>query len=258
MRIDIAGKVREKKLASNKALLPLFEALVNSIHAIEELKSESPGLIEIEAERLPQENLGSEINDSDFEKKNPIIAFKITDNGIGFNPENWDSFNLAHSSYKYNKGGKGIGRITWLRAFTSVEIDSVYRQNGHFNRRQFEFKISKDGVENPRNFKVESSNPQRRTSVYLKNLNERFQQWTNSDLEDIAIKIIEHCFSFFRESNCPRIILKDNNDEIVVNDYFKNYTRNSLDKKSAKIKGQKFDFEVVKMYTSKPDNKIHY
>lgn len=258
MRIDIAGKVREKKLASNKALLPLFEALVNSIHAIEELKSESPGLIEIEAERLPQENLGAETNDPDFEKKKPIIAFRITDNGIGFNPDNWDSFNLAHSSYKYNKGGKGIGRITWLRAFSSVEIDSIYRQNGHYNRRQFEFKISKDGVENPQNFKVDSSNPQRRTSVYLKNLNERFQQWTNSDLEDIAIKIIEHCFSFFRESNCPRIILKDNYDEIVVNDYFKNYTRNSLDKKSAKIKGQKFDFEVVKMYTSKPDNKIHY
>lgn len=258
MRIDIAGKVREKKLASNKALLPLFEALVNSIHAIEELESESPGLIEIEAERLPQENLGSDTNDADFEKKKPIIAFKITDNGIGFNPDNWDSFNLAHSSYKYNKGGKGIGRITWLRAFNSVEIDSIYSQNSHYNRRQFEFKISKDGVENPKDFKVETPNPQRRTCVYLKNLNERFQQWTNSDLEDIAIKIIEHCFSFFRESNCPRIILKDNYDEIVVNDYFKNYTRNSLDKKSAKIKGQKFDFEVVKMYTSKPDNKIHY
>lgn len=258
MRIDIAGKVREKKLASNKALLPLFEALVNSIHAIEELKSESPGLIEIEAERLPQEDLGSDTNDSDFEKKKPIIAFKITDNGIGFNPDNWDSFNLAHSSYKYNKGGKGIGRITWLRAFSSVEIDSIYRQNGHYNRRQFEFKISKDGVENPKDFKVESTNPQRRTSVYLKNLNERFQQWTNSDLEDIAIKIIEHCFSFFREQNCPRIILKDNYVEIVVNDYFKTYTRNSLDRKSAKIKGQNFDFEVVKMYTSKPDNKIHY
>ena len=163
-----------------------------------------------------------------------------------------------HSSYKYNKGGKGIGRITWLRAFSSVQIDSIYRQNSHYNRRQFEFKISKDGVENPQDKKVETPNPQRRTCVYLKNLNERFQQWTNSDLEDIAIKIIEHCFSFFREKDCPRIILKDDYDEIVVNDYFKNYTRDSLDRKSAKIKGHNFDFEIVKMYTSKPDNKIHY
>ena len=134
MRIDIAGKVREKKLASNKALLPLFEAVVNSIHAIEELNSATPGYIEIEAERLPQESLGSDSSNQEFEKKQPIIAFKITDNGIGFNPANWDSFNLAHSSYKYKKGGKGIGRITWLRAFNSVHIDSVYKYNGHYNQ----------------------------------------------------------------------------------------------------------------------------
>ncbi|MGB5982986.1 MAG: hypothetical protein WBG46_12655 [Nonlabens sp.] len=258
MQIDIAGKVREKKLASNKALLPLFEALVNSIHAIEELQSDSPGLIEVEVERLQQGNLGTESNDDQLERKSPIIAFKVIDNGIGFNPANWESFNFAHSSYKYNKGGKGIGRITWLRAFGSVHIDSIYRENGHFNQRQFEFKVSKNGVENPVNLKVEDPNLRRRTIVYLKNLNERFQQWTNSDLEDIAIKIIEHCFSFFREPDCPRILLKDKSDEIVVNDYFRNYTRNSLDKKSAKIKGTKFDFEVVKMYSSKPDNKIHY
>ena len=258
MRIDIAGKVREKKLASNKALLPLFEAVVNSIHAIEELNSATPGYIEIEAERLSQESLGNDSSNQEFEKKQPIIAFKITDNGIGFNPANWDSFNLAHSSYKYKKGGKGIGRITWLRAFNSVHIDSIYKYNGHFNQRKFDFLISKDGVENPLESKVELSNPTRRTIVHLKNLNERFQRWTNSDLEEIAVKIIEHCFSFFRESNCPRIILKDDYDEIIVNDYFKNYTRNSVDKRTAKIKGQIFDFEVVKMYSSRPDNKIHF
>ena len=258
MRIDIAGKVREKKLASNKALLPLFEAVVNSIHAIEEVNSATPGYIEIEAERLPQESLGKDSNNPEFEKKQPIIAFKITDNGIGFNSANWDSFNLAHSSYKYIKGGKGIGRITWLRAFSSVHVDSIYKNNGHYNQRKFDFIISKDGVENPSELKVDLPKPTRRTIVHLKNLNERFQRWTNSDLEEIAVKIIEHCFSFFRESNCPRIILKDDYDEIVVNDYFKNYTRNSLDKRTAKIKGQRFDFEVVKMYSSRPDNKIHY
>ncbi|MCM4158437.1 hypothetical protein FHG64_12700 [Antarcticibacterium flavum] len=258
MRIDIAGKVREKKLASNKALLPLFEAVVNSIHAIEELNLQTPGIIEIEAERLPQENLGNDSNSQEFEKKPPIISFKVTDNGIGFNAANWDSFNLAHSSYKYGKGGKGIGRITWLRAFSSVHIDSIYKYNGNYNQRKFDFKISKDGVENPWETKVDSPRPIRRTVVYLKNLNERFQRWTNSNLEEIAIKIIEHCFSFFREPNCPRIILKDNYDEIVVNDYFRNYTRDSLDKRVAKIKGHNFEFEVVKMYSSKPDNKIHY
>ena len=36
MQIDILGKVREKKLANNNVLLPLYEAIVNSIHAIED------------------------------------------------------------------------------------------------------------------------------------------------------------------------------------------------------------------------------
>ncbi len=258
MRIDIAGKVREKKLASNKALLPLYEAIVNSIHAIEELNSSVPGVIEIVAERISQKNLGAEKQDAALEKKNPIIAFKITDNGIGFNTDNWESFNFAHSSYKYEKGGKGIGRITWLRAFNKVEINSIYKEDGHYHCREFEFRISKEGVENESNYQLDGQNPKRRTSVLLKNLSERFQQWTNSDLEDIANKIIEHCFSFFREPNCPRIVLKDDSEEIVVNDYFKNYTRNSQIKKRANIKGQKFTFEVVRMYAAKPDNKIHY
>lgn len=258
MQIDIAGKVREKKLASNKALLPLFEAIVNSIHAIEELDSLTPGFIEIEAERLPQTKLSDENGDKLSERKNPIVSFKVVDNGIGFTTENWESFNLAHSSYKYTKGGKGIGRITWLRAFNSVHISSTYKFNGSYHRRTFDFKISRDGIENPVDEKIEETKPARRTFVHLKSLNERFQQWTNSDLEDIAIKIIEHCFSFFREDNCPRITLKDEYDEIVVNDYFLNYTRNALDTKISEIKGQQFEFEVVKIYSSKPDNKIHY
>jgi hypothetical protein len=75
--------------------------------------------------------LGNDSNNQEFEKKPPIIALRITDNGVGFIAANWDSFNLAHSSYEYVKGGKGIGRITWLRAFKSVHIDSIYRNDGH-------------------------------------------------------------------------------------------------------------------------------
>jgi hypothetical protein len=48
MQIDILGKVREKKLSYNNTLLPLFEAIVNSIHANEEDSATKPGLIEVE------------------------------------------------------------------------------------------------------------------------------------------------------------------------------------------------------------------
>ena len=37
MEIDIKGKISERKLAYSNTLLPLYEAIVNSIQAIEEL-----------------------------------------------------------------------------------------------------------------------------------------------------------------------------------------------------------------------------
>ncbi len=80
MQIDIAGKVREKKLPNNKVLLPLYEAIVNSIHAIEDLKLDEKGLIEVELVRLNQE----EIEYADLSKLPPIKDFIIRDNGIGF------------------------------------------------------------------------------------------------------------------------------------------------------------------------------
>ena len=79
MQIDIAGKVREKKIANNNVLLPLYEAVVNSIHAIEDAKVEK-GIIEIELIRLNQEEFAYE----DLQKLPPIIDFHIKDNGIGF------------------------------------------------------------------------------------------------------------------------------------------------------------------------------
>ena len=45
--IDLKGRVKSLKLAERNMLLPLFEAIVNSIHAIEDAKVRN-GKIEIE------------------------------------------------------------------------------------------------------------------------------------------------------------------------------------------------------------------
>jgi hypothetical protein len=57
MEIDIKGKITEKKLAYNNTLLPLFEAIVNSIHAIEEDSATKPGIVEIDIIRSGQKDL---------------------------------------------------------------------------------------------------------------------------------------------------------------------------------------------------------
>lgn len=253
MQIDILGKVREKKLANNNVLLPLYEAIVNSIHAIEDAKLTEKGLIEVELVRIDQE----EFSFGDLQKSPAIIDFHIKDNGIGFNEDNYESFNFAHSSYKFERGGKGIGRITWLRAFEKAIIESQFKDGNSFKKRTFNFEPTKKGIEKESLLEIKSKEDFWSTIVILKNLKERYRKWCNNNSEDIAFKIIEHCFPFFLDSKCPTILLKDNEKTIVVNDYFLLYMRKAVEEKPFIINTNKFKLDIVKLYNTKTDNKVH-
>jgi len=253
MQIDIRGKINEKKLAYNNTLLPLFEAVVNSIHAIEEDSATKVGIIEISIIRSKQSSLK-------FDNSNnlpEIIDFQITDNGIGFNEKNFDSFNYAHSTYKSSKGGKGIGRFTWLRAFSKAEIESRFCENDSWHLRSFNFEPTKQGIEKHKLQKV-NANDKRYTHVKLVGLKEDYKKWCNNDPQDIALKIIEHCFVFFLNPKCPRIIIKDVGEPIVVNDLFTLFTNGQVKKKKLKIRNNEFKLNIVRLYNSRIDNKIHY
>ncbi len=251
MEIDIKGKITEKKLAYNNTLLPLFEAIVNSIHAIEEDSATKPGIVEIDIIRSGQKDLVFE----GIEELPEIIDFIIKDNGIGFNEANYESFNYAHSTYK--KGGKGIGRFTWLRAFQYAEVESKFKENDQWNLRKFHFEPTKKGIEKHSLEAVNSSN-ERYTIVRLKGLKEDYRKWCNSRAEDIALKIIEHTFIYFLSDNCPRILLNDMNHQIVVNDLFKLFTNGQVETKLISIRDNRFTLSIVKLYSNKVDNKIHY
>jgi len=253
MQIDILGKVREKKLSNNNVLLPLYEAIVNSIHAIEDANLPEKGLIEVELVRLNQEEFPYE----DLQKLPPIIDFHIKDNGIGFNEENYESFNFAHSSYKFERGGKGIGRITWLRAFEKAIVESHFKDGIAFKKRTFNFEPTRKGIEKESLIEIESKEDFWSTIVILKNLKENYRKWCNNNSEDIAFKIIEHCFSFFLDSNCPTIVLKDIQRQIVVNDYFLQYMKKAVEEKPFIVNTNNFKLDIVKLYNTKTDNKVH-
>jgi hypothetical protein len=252
MEIDIKGKINEKRLAYNNTLLPLFEAIVNSIQAIEEDSATSPGIIEINIIRSTQKILEFEGN----EELPEIIDFEIKDNGVGFNERNYESFNYAHSTYK--KGGKGIGRFTWLRAFQRAEIESRFNENGTWNLRKFNFEPTKKGIEKYSLDKV-NSNQARYTIVKLKGLKEDYRKWCNSKADDIAFKIIEHTFFYFLKEDCPRILINDSGKKIVINDLFLLFTNGQVQHKKLKIRQNNFSLNIVKLYNNKRvDNKIHY
>ena len=253
MKIDIKGKINEKRLAYSNTLLPLFEAIVNSIQSIEEGSSTEKGIIEIDLIRSDQ----IKINLNNEEILPNIIDFVIKDNGVGFNEDNYNSFNYAHSTYKYGKGGKGIGRFTWLRAFKKAEIESKYVENNEWKHRKFRFEPTRVGIED-HDIKTINPNGGRYTVVALRGLKNDYRKWCNNDPEDIALKIIEHTFVYFLNENCPLIILKDGDNKIVVNDLFKLFTKGQVKQKTIKVGSNNFKLNVVKLYSSKVDNKIHY
>src|SRR5262252_2331105 len=100
IRVDIANQVRQTTVFAWRPLLPLFEAAINSIQAIKEAKlpANIPGRIMIEVIRRTDQ--------LDIDTP-PISGFRITDNGIGLDDGNWDSFNTAFSPHKLNRSGKG-------------------------------------------------------------------------------------------------------------------------------------------------------
>jgi hypothetical protein len=69
----------------------------------------------------------------------PITGFTITDNGIGFDDNNFESFTTSDTKYK--PGAKGVGRFMWLKAFDKVEVISVFADNGNRYKRAFDFAL---------------------------------------------------------------------------------------------------------------------
>ena len=119
MNINFQGLVELHTLPTSEPLLPLYEAVVNSIQSINQANI-SDGSIYIKIER--EDSL------SFLEKENwetDIENIIIHDNGVGFTEDNFKSFNTYASDFKKMLGCKGVGRMIWLKAFGSVKVEST-------------------------------------------------------------------------------------------------------------------------------------
>jgi hypothetical protein len=176
VKLNLLGRVRNTPLSHSNSLLPLFEAVINSIHAIEEQGPIGLGEIKVFIERAKTQQISLE-GTAPLE---PITSFRITDTGVGFTDSNYGSFCTSDSQLKLVKGGKGVGRFLWLKAFDHAEVDSIYQgpDGGYWNRR-FSLELSEDGLANESNDKLESTTPVRReTTVRLVGFKPEFQEET--------------------------------------------------------------------------------
>lgn len=239
--INISGRVKNFKLPKNQPLIPLFEAIVNSIHAIEERKT-------------TEDDFRGEITIRAIREDNPIIegsgdansinSFEIVDNGVGFNEANFSSFLESDSTYKASVGGKGVGRFSWLIAFEKAQIESVYSEEDHFVKRSFEFNLTQSEIDDRLSDCDSSTN---RTTVRLLNCMNPYADNLPKKGMTIAMRIIHHCLVYFISETCPQISFIDGDEIFDLNDIFVNKIKAEENHVSIKTGSETFDLLHVKV-----------
>lgn len=207
MQIDVKGKVQNLALSPRDRLVPLFEAIVNSIQAT---RAGDKAKLEVTAYRQDLQNVLNE-EDKKFEQ---IVSFDIVDFGLGFNKENYKSFKTAESTYKASLGCKGVGRFTWLKAFETVEVESFYLDEDSKKRLTFGFSIDDVDFASERIATVDISTDSS-TKVSLKNIQAPYRSKVPVSLEAIASEIIEHCLIYFLEDKIESFVLSSNDGDSV-------------------------------------------
>jgi len=240
MMVNVAGQARQIKLSPAKSLWPLFETVINSIQSLEESKVAEKHII-IDALRFTHKQLKSDGQGNTTEEPARFESFVVTDNGNGFNAENYKSFMEAYSELKVKKGCKGIGRFLWLKAFSSVAITSTYFEEEHWHCRSFDFSLAGIDPETNNDRVIESKNATRRTVVTLKGFKNPYRDAVAHSLESLAKKIIEHCLPYFITGKCPQITLKDNCGETYnLNNYYEKTYKDSLHQDQMELKGRNY------------------
>lgn len=247
MQSELSGRLRNTNLAKRTGLMPVYEAVINSIEAIEERnqteqKKLSDFSIKLEINRIEQLNIDSQLKS---QTEGEIHGFRITDDGIGFTDKNWESFRTLDSLYKVDKGCRGIGRLMWLKAFDNVAVSSTYAENGEIKRRDFTFNIVSEVSE-----RMEDSEgvSEVGTTVNLLGFKKQFASATRKTLTKIASGLLEHCLWYFiRAEGVPQITVCDNSERIDLFELFDAHMYSSSANETIHLKDHMFEITHVKV-----------
>lgn len=202
--------IREK----TSVFTPIVESVVNSIQAIHMSGIEN-GLVTISLNRNRQKDL-----DGVLSSDKRIQAISISDNGVGFDDANRESFDTLYSDHKIKEGGKGFGRLTYLKYFDQVSIRSTYRdQDKKLWDREFRMGEGKNFIEKEK--KAVSTNSETGTITTLTGLRNKTPLAFSA--KSFARTLVELLLPYFitDEYKCPSIVLveDDESERITLNDY---------------------------------------
>lgn len=199
MLANIKGLVDRLELSQAKAMMPLFEAISNSIDAIEEHGDGFRHHL-VRIRLVSTHDLAHQSGDEEL----VLDGFDISDDGVGFDDGNLASFQEAHTLSKVKVGGKGVGRFTFLKVFSSVHIRSVFQRKDETLLREFGFSIVDElkGAD-----KVIPVQEPRGTLLSMRRMDGKFKGGWPHDPAIIAERILGHFLIRFAARSCPPMVL---------------------------------------------------
>ena len=252
--IDLVGRVKNFDLPKTQPLIPLYEAVVNSIYAIEERQSKEDfeGRIDIKIIREPQQVANIDGIDGSI---NEIIGFTIIDNGVGLDENNMRSFLQSDSAYRADKGGKGVGRFSWLKAFQKTEVESIFKDDGMWVKRSFDFSLDNLDIDDRLNEVSDVSDNM--TRISLVNYLPVYRKHVNKNAETIAMKLMQHCMMYLMSPKCPQINVLDE-ERFCLNSMLEEKTKREEKEIDILVKDQTFKLLNVKIEDASIDgNKLY-
>lgn len=229
-KVDVVGKITNFDLPAKDAVMSILEAVINSIHSILERQQQDnsfqDGYINIIIDKSKDNLFGKD-----------VYSVTIEDNGIGFTTKNMDSFLTIESQYKKKYGGKGVGRFSWLKVFSKVEIVSNYCENNAFYKREFIFD-TKDNIDV---IPQDSDVNEYKTTVKLVNPHQELQPFLYKSIETLAKITAKHAL-YYLISNPIKIKIFENETEVLVNELVSN---NIHKINSSSFNTKNYEFEII-------------
>jgi hypothetical protein len=229
-------------LTPSDALLPILECVSNSV-------------ISLDQSGLPvgERKIDIEIIRGEFEQPDmyhddgirPIKDVIITDNGIGFNDKNLQSFETPHSNVLRKKYGcLGVGRFTVLAAFQKMKIRSNFPVNSHWQYRELDF----DAVDEVNLIVDRESDEQRcETVVEIQTFsNKTLVNKTAVSVEAIAEEMMKHFLVFYLCDNLPNITVRESDSEVKqnLNELYKVVEKENV--RDFEVSGQNFRLYITR------------
>jgi hypothetical protein len=207
LKENLQGRIDNLAMSPSYAntLIPVFEALMNSIHSVQERFGD---------EWMKKSVISLSIETAD-DDDNPV-SFIVTDNGVGLNEANFESFRTYDSRLKSKKGGKGVGRLTWLKVFERISILSRFQYGAEIQQRSFDFVLDNERAFQNYSLRPVSERSPTQTRVHLQKLKDGYRSHCPKKLDTITHRIAAHFLPFLIGDECPDITVSNRTERISL------------------------------------------